>query len=218
MDNMGVWLSPRQNNGRSRTNKLGKFWSVPNWLCGKNPSNLQRWGPPPSACFFNPISLAKIQFVILKPCFWRLLYFLYLFMYIFTAAKSKSAKSKWSSRHFLLFTARANVSRFSARSLMFQHPFLVYISVLADQIRVSAGCPSVWIISQIIFHLVMFQNKKNTKKSVASQIISVSPAVWWNPPRQHVQCPASRPGSRPGPNGGPVPVPGRSVLRSLFTR
>ena len=87
-----------------------------------------------------------------------------LFMYIFTAAKSKSAKSKWSSRHFLPFTARANVSRFSARSLMFQHPFLVYISVLADQIRVSAGCPSVWIISQIIFHLVMFQNKKKHQK------------------------------------------------------
>ena len=87
-----------------------------------------------------------------------------LFMYIFTAAKSKSAKSKGSSRHFLPFTARANVSRFSAQSLMFQHPFLVYISVLADQIRVSAGCPSVWIISQIIFHLVMFQNKKKHQK------------------------------------------------------
>ena len=109
MDNMGVWLSPRQNNGRSRTNKLGKLWSTKLVVSVERIQTICKGGAHPLLHVFS------IRFRWLKSSLLfktMLLTITVLFMYILTAAKSKSAKSKWSSRHFLLFTARANVSRF----------------------------------------------------------------------------------------------------------
>ena len=69
MDNMGFDLVPAKIMVDHGPISWENYEVPTGCICGKNPSNLQLWGPPPSACFFNPISLAKIQFVILKPCF-----------------------------------------------------------------------------------------------------------------------------------------------------